>query len=77
MDSDSIDTFEHSINSMYPGDMLMHTQVSEILNIHIETLYRMRVQGKGPPFVKIGKKVLYLKKDFFDWFRSCYSKKKE
>lgn len=76
MQKDSMSGFIANVEVMYPGDVLMHTDVSKILNIHVQTLYRMRIQGKGPPFVKIGKKVLYLKKDFYDWFLSCYSKTK-
>ena len=76
MQKDSMSGFIANVEVMYPGDVLMHTDVSKILNIHVQTLYRMRTQGKGPPFVKIGKKVLYLKKDFYDWFLSCYSKTK-
>lgn len=77
MNNDSIETFVQGVNQLYPADMISHKDIAKILSIHHETLYRMRLKGQGPPFVKIGKKVLYLKKDFFDWFKSCYSKNKE
>ena len=59
---------------MYPNPTLTDREVASILSVHKETIYRMRKNGLGPPFIKTGKKVLYLKQDFFEWFFSNYSK---
>ena len=70
----SEDTFKESINLQYPSATLNDREIATILGLHKETIYRMRKLGKGPAFVKIGKKVLCMKQDFFEWFFSNYSK---
>jgi len=42
-------------------------QLSDLLYVSERTLERWRVEGVGPPFLKAGKKVLYLTKDIDDW----------
>lgn len=72
--TDNRESFINSINCLYPNLSLSDTEVASLLGLHKQTLYRMRIEGRGPPFVKTGKKVIYLKQDFFDWFFSNYSK---
>lgn len=72
----SEETFIQNINVMYPNPTLSDKDVASILGLHRETIYRMRKKGGGPPFVKIGKRVMCLKEDFFEWFFSNYSKNK-
>lgn len=68
------ETFIDNVNTLFPNPTLSDKDVASILGIHKETIYRMRKKGQGPPFVKIGKKVICIKQDFFDWFFSNYSK---
>lgn len=75
--SDTTESFIQNINLMYPNATLSDKDIAAILSVHKETIYRMRKKGLGPPFVKIGKKVICIKQDFFDWFFSKYSKNKE
>ena len=65
--------FVSNVNLKYPGWTLSDSEIAEILGIHRETVYRMRKKGEGPKFAKIGKKVLCLKDDFFNWFQAQYS----
>lgn len=74
--SDAEATFINNINALYPNPTLSDKEVAHILGVHKETVYRMRKKGGGPPFVKIGKRVLCIKEDFFAWFFSNYSKNK-
>jgi excisionase family DNA binding protein len=75
--TDTPASFISNINAMYPNATLNDREVAAILGVHKETIYRMRKKGLGPPFVKIGKKVICIKEDFFEWFFSKYSKNKE
>lgn len=72
--TDSASTFIDNINELYPDPMLSDKDIAKILGIHRETVYRMRKKGLGPAFIKVGKKVMCIKQDFFDWFFSNYSK---
>lgn len=72
--SESNPVFIQTINEMFPDPMLTDVQIADILGIHRQTVYRMRKNGTGPAFIKIGKKVLCIKDDFFEWFFSRYSK---
>lgn len=74
--SDTQTGFVNSINLMYPNPTLTDKEIASILGLHKETIYRMRKKGLGPPFVKVGKKVICIKQDFFDWFFSKYSQNK-
>lgn len=70
----SIEMFILQINEMYHGAMLSDVDIAKILGVHKETIYRMRKKGTGPNFIKIGRKSMCIKKDFFDWFFAKYSK---
>ena len=41
--------------------------VSEMLNVSKSTLYRLRRNGNGPPFMKLGKAIIYKETDIVDW----------
>jgi hypothetical protein len=43
---------------------------ARFLRISPRTLERMRWAGEGPPFLKIGRKVLYDREDLLAWARS-------
>ena len=42
-------------------------QVSDIVGISVSTLANWRSQGKGPPWLKVGRKIWYLVADFEKW----------
>jgi len=42
-------------------------QAAERLNISVHTLNRMRSEGGGPEYLKIGAKVLYREADLIAW----------
>ena len=49
-------------------EILMDTrQAAEVLKISPKTLERMRVEGRGPAFAKIGRCVRYRKSDVLDF----------
>lgn len=72
--TDSLKEFETYVNFTYRSPTLTDIEIAKILGVHRETIYRMRKKGQGPNFFKVGKKVLCLKQDFFEWFFSQYYK---
>ena len=53
----------HNCNRPY----LTPSELAYLLQISTKTLYRWRVEGTGPKFVKIGKAVRYAFKDLDAW----------
>jgi excisionase family DNA binding protein len=55
---------------LYSGGMIeLHTQaeVAEIIRVSERTLERWRLTGNGPPFCKLGRRVLYRRGDLDEW----------
>ena len=50
---------------------LTERELSEFLNVHVGTIRRWRLAGKGPRFRKFGGAVRYGREDIEDWIRSC------
>ena len=48
---------------------LTERQLAEAWNMSVRTLQRWRVEGKGPPFVRIGRAVRYPKDKAEDFLR--------
>lgn len=67
-----IDHYIDVVNFNYPREWLESREVADVLGIHPEILYRNRIKQEGIPFLKIGKKVIYLKKDVIDYLRESY-----
>ena len=44
---------------------------AELLNLSPRTLQRFRVEGRGPKFVKLGKRVFYLEADLRAYVDAC------
>jgi hypothetical protein len=44
-------------------------QARELFQISMRYLALLRGRGNGPPFVKVGKKVLYRLEDFENWLK--------
>ena len=42
-------------------------EVSRITGVPTRSLEAMRCRGDGPPFIKIGKRVRYFRRDVFGW----------
>ena len=46
-------------------------EVEEVYRIRVGTLANWRCEGKGPQWVKLGRKVLYPVSCLEDWCRAC------
>ncbi|MEO4042141.1 helix-turn-helix domain-containing protein [Hoeflea sp. CAU 1731] len=42
-------------------------QAADYLGLSVSTLAKMRVYGRGPPFVKLGRRVGYTDPDLDEW----------
>jgi predicted DNA-binding transcriptional regulator AlpA len=42
-------------------------EAAEKLRLAVSTLNKMRVRGDGPPYLKLGRRVLYSEDDLRDW----------
>ena len=51
-------------------DIIEDTEVAELLGVSVLTLKRWRRIGKGPCFVKIGRRAAYQISDIKDWIAS-------
>lgn len=53
-------------------NLLKTREVAALLNIGFSTLEIMRMKGKGPKYVKLGKHtVRYRKEDVIEWVNAC------
>lgn len=43
----------------HPDDILDERQVAALLHTSVRSLRRWRTEGRGPPFAKVGKNILY------------------
>lgn len=50
--------------------LLNTTEAAEVLRLGVATLHRWRKEGKGPPFVDMGRKVYYRRIDLDHWIES-------
>ncbi len=50
-----------------PDTLLTTQQAAWLLRVSHKTLQRMRVEGRGPKFVKIGRCVRYRQADLLAW----------
>jgi excisionase family DNA binding protein len=50
-----------------PGRPLTEREASEYLSVAPRTLQRWRQLGRGPKYVRAGRRVLYRKRDLDDW----------
>jgi hypothetical protein len=50
--------------------LLEQDEAAEILRWKPRTLERKRWEGSGPPYIKLGKKILYDREDVLAWARS-------
>jgi excisionase family DNA binding protein len=48
-------------------DYLTSEEVSDLLRTPKPTLYKWRVEGTGPPAVKVGRKLLYSRAQLVEW----------
>jgi predicted DNA-binding transcriptional regulator AlpA len=54
-----------------PTDPLLHpTEVAKMLSVSLSWLAKARLNGSGPPFVKVGRAVRYLRSAVLDWIRA-------
>lgn len=70
--SESLDDFIRQVHHHYPTDAMETREVADVLGVHTEVLYRNRAKKRGIPFIKIGKKVFYLKKDVIEYLEKSY-----
>jgi hypothetical protein len=53
-----------------PSPKLLVGEAAQFLRCSASFLNKKRVTGGGPPFIKLGKKVLYDRQDLENWLRS-------
>lgn len=53
-----------------PPIALTEAQVSALTGLTVQSLRTRRRRGGGPPFRKLGQRVLYLREDVEAWMRS-------
>jgi len=59
------------MQNLFEKDLLTEIEVAEIIHYSPKTLTKNRCHGKNhPPFIKIGKKVFYPKKELMVWMKS-------
>jgi excisionase family DNA binding protein len=51
-------------------EFLTQQEAAEILRLSERTLERHRLSGDGPPFVKLGRRVVYRRADIEAWTRA-------
>lgn len=49
------------------GPLLNEKQAAELLSVTVRTMQSWRVTGGGPPYVKLGRAVRYIKSDLEAW----------
>jgi hypothetical protein len=52
-----------------PGGYIPEAEIAAELNMRPRTLRKWRAEGKGPPFIKIGRRVFYRDKSRDVWLR--------
>ena len=52
-------------------DLLTTEEAAKILRCEKKTLINWRREGKGPPFVKLGRKVFYRRGDLREYILKC------
>jgi predicted DNA-binding transcriptional regulator AlpA len=51
--------------------VIQEEKAAELLGLSVRTLQRFRVQGRGPQFVKLGKRVFYREADLERYLDTC------
>lgn len=49
------------------SNLITPSQAAEYLCVSVVTLRKWRWEGKGPKFLKLGRKVVYRETDIHDW----------
>lgn len=70
--NDALEIFKKEIDLKFPDAMLSDREIAIILRKNVTTISRMRLKGQGPHFFKVGKRVLCMKEDFFNWLFANY-----
>ena len=64
-------TIKHGKRNMPNYDDLLNTAESaEVVKTSPEFLHKNRAQGRGPRYVRIGRKVFYRRRDLHEWLES-------
>jgi excisionase family DNA binding protein len=53
-----------------PDSLLNETQAAQLLNLSTRTLQAWRISGRGPPFVRAGRAVRYLRRALMAWIEA-------
>ena len=56
--------------------MMSPEEMSDVLQVSVLTLATWRCKKRGPPSIKLGKKIFYLFDDFAEWTRSEANKQR-
>ena len=58
-------------NYVQPNIKLNVDSAASMLNVSKSWLNKARLEGNGPPFLKIGRRVLYDPQDVIIWLETC------
>ena len=50
-----------------PEDLLTAQELADLLRVSVWTVYRWRLQGKGPRAVRVGRHARYRRRDVHAW----------
>ena len=56
---------------MMKEPLLNTSQAAELVNLSRRTLEKLRCQGGGPRFIRLGASVRYETRDLVDWVAGC------
>lgn len=65
-----VETIDTTSGSKVHRTWLRTPQVAKITGLATRTLNKLRVVGGGPPFIKLGRAVVYDTEDLNEWMRS-------
>lgn len=51
--------------------LLNEHRAAEVLGVSVRTVQRWRVEGKGPVYAKLGKRVAYAEESLQDYIEKC------
>jgi hypothetical protein len=57
----------HVVSMPTPDDALAEVEAARALRIHVETLRKIRREGKGPTVRWIGRRPIYIRRDLVAW----------
>jgi hypothetical protein len=70
MQSNSQSTPASSSRRVDPPKVVTASEAARLVGLSISTLAKLRLNGNGPPYCKLGRRVLYRPTDLEEWLQS-------